>query len=417
MFVFSQNILLKSDYFFDSEQGVFKEDIEILISKNKIVEVGHNLSYDLEKTIVKDLGNATLLPGLIDAHTHLLIEENLHPSYYGFGETVVKNLVNKSDSYRVLEGAKRAGEYLMAGFTSIRDLGNSGAYADVDLRNAIQENLISGPRMNVSGPGVAAIGGQLNEMNFNFNNLAEHEYQIVHNVNEAISAVREHALMKVDVIKIYADNIPNRTMLRIAEIEAIVKEAKRYDLKVTAHAITNQSVWNASQANVHSIEHAYNVADSTLAIVKANNIVLVPTYSNSKISDELFIKFGINDSIRRKAITKRSAKRQQEQLYKLYKSDVRLVYGSDFYSKVSINRGEAAKQGLFAWLEAGIPLTKVLQYSTINAAELIFNNAKTGIIKEGYLADIIAVRGNLSSNNQLLNECAFVMKNGEIVKE
>jgi len=268
-----QQTLLKANYFFDSETGEFKKNIEVLIRGRQIIEVGKSLSYDKTKTKVIDLGDATLLPGLIDTHTHVLIEEELHADYFGFGETVIKNVVTKSDATRALEGVARARSYLTEGFTSIRDLGNSGLYADVDLRNAIDDGLVEGARMFVSGPGIAATGGQVNGLSFEQGkDIITKEYQIVNGNQEAISAVRDHILMRVDLIKVYADNIPNRTTLSVNELKAVVDEAARHQKKVTAHAITDRAIWNAAQAGVHSIEHAYSISDSTLTLVKGKGI-------------------------------------------------------------------------------------------------------------------------------------------------
>ncbi len=413
---FSQDMLLKADYFYDSENGKFLQDIEVHVKGNKIAAVGKDLKVDLTKTTVKDLGNVTLLPGLIDAHTHLFIEEELHATYYGFGEAVVKNLVNKSETRRALEAANRAESYLKAGFTSVRDLGNSGIYQDVDLRDAIKEKLVTGPRMFVSGPGIAAIGGQLNKMNIKYQHLEEEEYEIVTGAQEAIEAIRRHVLMKVDVIKVYADNIPNRTMLSVEELQELTKEAKRFGKRVTAHAITNQAVWNAAQANVDCIEHAYVMADSTLALIKKKGIYLVPTYSSRNVSDQLYTKYGITDTLRRKKILDRSQKRQSTQLFRLYDSGAPIAFGSDFYSKTSFTRGEAAKQGIVAWLEAEVPIETLLQYATINAAKLIGEKVKLGVVKKGYYADIIAVSGNLEKDPKAIEQCVFVMKNGKIVR-
>ncbi|PQJ79867.1 amidohydrolase family protein [Polaribacter porphyrae] len=413
----TQNTLLKANYHYDSDKGEFGGYIEVLVQQNKIKAIGNKLSYDASKTKVIDLGEATLLPGLIDAHTHVLIEEELHPNYFGFGETVAKNVITKSDAYRALEGASRAKSYLHEGFTTIRDLGNSGLYADVDLRNAIDNELIVGSRMFVSGPGIAATGGQAYGLSFSYSkDIAHKDYQIINDKQEAIAAVRDHVLMRVDLIKVHADNIPNKTTLSLEELAVIVQEAKRHDKKVTAHAITDRAIWNAAKAGVCSIEHAYIMRDSTLNFIKQKGITLIPTYSNKEISNEMFLKSGMSDSTRRKGIIERSAKRQQSSLMKLYKSNVKLAFGSDFYSKISHSRGESAKKSMYAWLEAGIPLEKVLQYATKNAAFLVNTpRNKFGVLKEKYTADIIAVKGDLSKDSKLLEQCKFVMKNGKVI--
>lgn len=413
----AQNILIKANYHYDSESATFKGKIEVLINRNKIVDIGNNLKFDAYKTSVIDLGEATLLPGLIDAHTHLFIEENLHEDYKGFGETVVKDAVMKSDATRTLEAAQRANSYLMEGFTSIVDLGNSGNYLDVALRDGIEKELMEGARLFVSGKGIAAQGGQVNNYHMDLNHIAEKEYQIITNVEEGKKAVQEHILMKVNLIKLYADNIPNRTSLSVNELKAVVDEAHKNGLNVTAHAITNEAIYNAAKAGVNSIEHAYTIADSTLAYLKEKDITVIPTYSNQIISDELFLRSGMADNDRRKQILERSQNRQKQTFKRFVDAEINIVFGSDFYSKVSVSRGTAAKNSFYAFLEADIPLEKALQFATYNAGVHLGYKNRLGVLKKDAVADIIAVKGSLEKDYKLLDDCTFIMKNGKIIKE
>ncbi len=353
---------------------------------------------------------------MVDSHTHLFIKETLHPDYKGFGETVVKDGMMKTDAARTLEAAYRAKTYLEEGFTSIVDLGNSGQYLDVTLRNAIDKKLVDGSRLFVSGPGIAALGGQINNYNPSLQKIEHKEYQIISNVAEGIKAVREHVLMKVNLIKLYADNIPNKTQLSIEELKALVDEAKNNGLHVTAHAITNDAAYKAAKGGVHSIEHAYQLADSTLTFIKNIGITVVPTYSDSELSGQMFKRYGMTKE-RIVKVVQRSQARQRKSLLNLYNAGVTIVFGSDFYSKTSFTRGKAAKHSLYSYLEVGIPLEQVLKFATYNAAVHLKQKDKMGVLKKNTVADIIAVKGNLQQDYKLLDDCLFIMKNGKIIKE
>lgn len=405
--------VIKADYHFDSEAGKFGGPIELLVNGGKIIELGQKLDYNANEVEVIDLGNATLLPGLIDAHTHLFIEENLHPNYKGFGEAVVKD-AHLTDAERTLQAAFRAKTYLDQGFTTIVDLGNSGEYMDVDLRNAINRGLVVGPRVLAAGKGIAAIGGQLNYYYEEADGLIDREYDVVTGTQEAIQAVREHVLRRVDLIKLYADNAPNMTSLSVDELRVIVEEAKRHDLWVTAHAITKDAALKAAEAGVESIEHAYNVDDATIELLKKNGQRVVPTYSDTTLAHQMFRNFGVYDDERRSKIIARSNKRQQENLLKLYDSGLEIVFGSDMYSGVNMTRGQASKHCLYAYVEAGIPLPIALQYATYNAGKHIQQKDKVGVLKKDATADIIAVRGNLQQDHRLLDDCIFIMQRGEV---
>ena len=199
-------------------------------------------------------------------------------------------------------------------------------------------------------------------------------------------------------------------------MKSVVNEAKKNGLNVTAHAITNEAIYNAAKAGVNSIEHAYTFADSTLAYIKEKNITVVPTYSNKKIADELFLKSGVSNKDRRESILKRSQNRQQQTLKRLLNADIKIVFGSDFYSKVSVSRGKAAKNSFYAFLEADIPLEKALQFATYNGGMHLGYKDKLGVLKKGAVADIIAVKGSLKENYKFLDDCNFIMKNGKVIK-
>lgn len=413
----AQDVLLKSKWLFESATGELTEDQEVLIKRGKIAEVGSGLAFDEETTTVIDLGEATLLPGLIECHAHLFTEELLHGGYKGFGETVLRNTMTESDATRALYASKRAKTYLDEGFTTVVDLGNSGHYLDVDLRDAINRGVIEGPRLLVSGPGIAAVGGQLNGVPYVHHGVAEREYSIVSGLEEARKAIREHALMRVDLIKVYADNLPNKTALSVEELKLIVDEAAEHGLLVTAHAITEKAIQNAAKAGIKSIEHAYGMSDSTLAMVIEQGITVVPTYSDGEVIKQMYRNFGIRDTSRLNQIAARGIARQNKNLKRLFESDVKIAFGSDIYSKVKMTRGKSAKHGLFSYLLADMPLHEAIQTATHHAAAKLGKSGELGIIAEGAIADIIAVPGNALDGQERLQECLFIMKGGKIISD
>ncbi len=189
----------------------------------------------------------------------------------------IKAVAVEGAALPALHGAARARTFLAAGITTVRDLGNSGRFADVALRNAINDGSVDGPRMIVSGPGLSPEGGQFPGLQPQHRAIAEEEYRIIRGVEDARLAVRENVTYGAQVIKIYSNNTPNPGSLSVAEMQAIVDEAHRHGVKVSAHATSDAAVWRAVQAGVAGIEHGYQVADSTLALMKQKGVFLVPT--------------------------------------------------------------------------------------------------------------------------------------------
>ena len=266
-------VLLRTDRLFDSKTGVFLEGQSVLVRGGRVVEVGPAIAPP-EGARVIDLRGYTVLPGLIDAHTHLLYLED--PSA-GLTMEGIKSLVVEGTTLRALHGAARGKTFLDAGITTVRDLGNNGRYGDVALARAIQDGSLPGPRMIVSGPGISPVGGQFPGINPEWKSLADAEYRIVSGPEDAADAVREAVTFGATVIKVYSNNTPNPAYLSVDEMRAAVAEANRMGLKVSAHATNDLSVWNAVEAGVHSIEHGYQVADSTLRFMAERGVALVPT--------------------------------------------------------------------------------------------------------------------------------------------
>ena len=311
-------------------------------------------------------------------------------------------------------GAARAKGYLEHGFTAVQDLGNSGQFADIALRNAINEELVPGPRMRCAGMGLSAEGGQLPGLRYPYRSLADKEYRIVKGTDDAIQAVRENIAQGADVIKIFSDNAPNNTMLSIDEMKSIVTEAKRYGLRVTAHATNNTSVWNAVMAGVDAIEHGYKIDDTTLQLMKQRNVVLIPTDGDSLDYAKFAEQKWPNDTAQLRRFVG-FTKGRTERLKRAIKAGVTIVHGSDDYTDIRLPFGEMPLHNIIGYSLAGLTIPEVLKTVTINAANHLRWGTRIGIIKKGYWADIIAVEGDLENNINVLLNTRFVMKGGKVI--
>lgn len=418
-FGFSQaapSYIIKAGKLFDSETGVFKTTQVIYVRNGRIEDVKTDKDVteaDRKQYQWIDLGRYTVLPGLIDAHTHLLYRELIYPNNPPTSTDAVKMITLEGDAYRAIYGVAKAKAYLEHGFTAVQDLGNSGQFADIALRTAINEGLVPGPRMRCAGMGLSSEGGQLPGLRYAYRSLAEKEYRIIKSTEDGRQAVRENVAQGADVIKVYSDNSPNNTKLSIEEMKAIVTEAKRYNLKVTAHATSNNSVWNAVMAGVDGIEHGYSIDDTTLLLMKQRNVVLIPTDGDSldyaKFAEQKWPK----DTAQLRRFTG-FTKRNTERLSKAIKAGVTIVHGSDDYTDIRLPFGEMPLYNLIGYHLAGLSIPEVIKTATINAATHLRWANRIGIIKKGFLADIIAVDGDLEKDIKALLNTRFVMKEGAI---
>lgn len=411
MYLFGQqnDVYIKAGLLYDSEQNILLKHKVIHVKANKIIAVGDSKSIPINAKII-DLTDYTVLPGFIDAHTHVLFSQDANED---FSEHSIHSLTMDSDAIRTLRGSKRAKSYLDVGITSVKDLGNSGMFLDVALRDAINEGTVEGPRIFASGPIMAATGGQIYGVSPEHQNLIDLEYRIINGVEDAKIAVREHVNQKVDLIKICADNIPNNTHLSIAEMKAIVDITKEYNLSVVAHSITNQSAWNAIQAGVNGIEHGFNLADSTLTLMAKKKVFLVPT-ENSKTYMETYSNLSDynNDDL---GWVDNYMNRMKNRLTRVMEKGVTIVAGSDNYTDIGGTRGESSRDMFRAYFEAGMQPLDILQSATYISALNLNKENEIGVLKPEAKADIIAVKGDVTTDFiNTIEDVVFVMKDGEV---
>lgn len=410
--------LIRAGSLFDSEKGQFKDNMAILIDNEKITAVKSEkelTDHDRNGYQVIDLSSYAVLPGLIDAHTHLLNREVIYPHNENAGLDMARTLMMDGDAYRALYGAARARAYAEAGITAVQDLGNSGEFADIALRRAIREGLVIGPRMRCAGKGLSSQGGQLPDVIYKHQSIVNDEYRIVKGPEDGVQAVRENVTQGADVIKIYSNNTPNNTSLSIDEMKAIVGEAHRFHLRVTAHATDNRAVYNAVVAGVDGIEHGYQVDDTTLELMAKKGVVLVPTDGDS-VS---FMQYGkLSDPDNKEDMVRQILGYRHflgDRLQRAIRKGVTIVAGSDDYVDFKLPFGEPSKRTLIGYYESGVPIPQLLQFATVNASRQLNWSDRIGALKAGYLADIIAVDKDLDKNINAILHVHFVMIGGKVL--
>lgn len=383
----TERIAITAKRMIDVRSGKEIPDAVVLIEKNKITGVGSKLKIPGDAKVIA-LGDVTLLPGLIDAHTHLL-----HQYYAKYGDDNSNRLlemIQLGPAKRVLLGAKLARGMLEAGFTSVRDLGNAGINADIALRDAINNGDVSGPRMFVSTRALTPVGGQFQSVTPEAQQLLSQEYVQINGAEEARRAVRQAVYDGADCIKVIA----NSGSLRLSpeEMKVIVEEAKRANLPVAVHATDGDGPsMTAAEAGVSSIEHAYTVSETVLDLMAQKNIYLVPTDASG-------------------------VARYQDRIKRALKAGVKIAIGSDIYYEVpGKTRGQVSAGMYKTYVASGMTNIEILRAATLNPADLI-GNSSIGALEVGRFADIIAVRGNPITDISVLEEVVFVMKDGKIYK-
>lgn len=411
-----QATIVKAAHILDVRTGKYLDGQAVLVRGEDIDAIGAmaELQKQAPGANVIDLGRATLLPGLIDCHTHLL--QNYDPKYGGDDPNMALTVSGMSPASRALLGAKMGREDVEAGITTVRDLGNSGWNGDVALRDAIRADWVMGPRMAVSTRALAAAGGQFGRLQPAAQALVAQEYAVVATPDAAREAVQQAFYDGADLIKVIVNTGPR--VIAKDTMKAIVDEAHRVHKKVAAHAIGDDATRTAADAGVDSIEHGYVIPDDVLKTMAAKHIYLVPT----DYPVEIYLAFESNAPAnpetrkRMEASVKRFAQGNQERLRRAVAAGVPIAFGSDeYYDVPGLTRGQASLKPFESYAQSGMTALQIIQAATINGADLI-GARHLGSIEKSKAADLIAVTGDPLTDITLLEKVQFVMLRGRVVR-
>lgn len=408
--VFAQQTFIQCGRLIDGKSNTLQTEMTIVVESNKIVDVRKGYHTGSAKDKLIDMRSRTVMPGFIDSHVHLSQETSRNRYTEGF-------TLNEDDfAFRSVNYAERT---LLAGFTTVRDLGGSTAVA---LRNAINQGYIKGPRILAAGKSIATTGGHAdpsNGVNRELTGDPGAKEGVINSPEEAKKAVRQRYKESSDLIKITAtggvlSNAKDGAGAQFTEeeIKAVVSTAKDYGFRVAAHAHGAEGMKRAIRAGVTSIEHGTFMDDEVIALMKEHDTFFVPTITAGKsVADSARISGYYPPLVVPKAIA--TGPIIQSTFAKAYKAGVKIAFGTD---AGVFAHGKNYKEFEYM-VEAGMPAIEAIRSATMTAASLLGISERIGSIEMGKTADIIAVNGDPLQDIKVLSAMQFVMKEGVIYKQ
>ncbi|MGA9585230.1 MAG: amidohydrolase family protein [Terracidiphilus sp.] len=398
-------IVLHAARLLQVDTGAMLQPGEILVEGNRIRAVGTSVEHPAGAKVI-DLGNTTLLPGMIDAHVHLF----LHPGAEDL-QTVIESV-----PWRTILAEQAAKDDVMAGFTAERDMGTEGAgSADTAVRNAINQGLIPGPRLRVSGNAIDLLGGHEDANRYNPAQHVLSNADYANSAEQIVEVMREQHKEGSDFAKIYETGVDRMVdgVLRTpyqytaAQLTAAVEEAHRLGTVVAVHAMGEPGTLYAAQAGVASIDHATQLSDETIRLMKEKGIFAVPTFT-------IFDYFAHH----RESQDQAAAEAEMLQ-YKISEFTKQIAAGVSFAVGSDVGpfpHGTQARE-LTLMVQNGMKPLAALQADMINGAKLLGWQGQIGELKPGYFADIIAVPSNPLEDISVCEHVSFVMKDGKILRQ
>lgn len=397
-------IILHAARLLNVKTGEIIKPGEILVEGERISEVGTSVKRPAGAEVI-DLGDRTLLPGLIDAHIHLF----LHPGAEDL------QTVQESVPQRTITATLAARDDLMAGFTAERDMGTEGAgSADTAVRNAINEGRIPGPRLRISGNAINILGGHEDAINYNPAQHVLPNADYANNADELIAVMRQQFKEGADFTKIYETGpdlikdgrLSTPYQYTESQLEAAVKEAARLGRHVAVHATGEPGTLYAAQAGVASIDHADQLSDETMRLMKEKQIFAVPTFT-------IFEYFAEHaSSPRQSAFLHKMMELKAEEFKKQLAAGVPMAVGSDVGP---FPHGTQAREFVLM-VQNGMSPLAALRADLLNGAKLLGWDREIGSLEAGYWADVVAVPGDPSKDISVLQNVSFVMKGGVVYK-
>lgn len=406
-----KTIAIKCGAVLNTRSGELLSNQVILVRGNLIESIAPAAGFTMKTDSSIDLSAFTVLPGLIDAHTHVLLQGDITSEDYDV------QVLKESIPYRTIRAVKSAKQSLLNGFTTIRDLGTEGAgYADADIKKAIIKGEMEGPRMLISTLAINTTGHYpIKESDYDWELKLPKGLQEITGADEGRRAVREQIAHGADWIKIYADrgyfkladgsyrSLPNFTS---EEINAIGDETLRSNRKLAAHAVTRDGIIAAIKAGASSIEHGFGMDDECIKLMVEKGIYWCPTiYVNEYVADG-----------RAKAgspMNKYFAESEAGLFKKALAAGVKVAYGTD----IGGYDWQLSQARDFQYLvQYGMSPLQAIQTASINAADLLGMTGKIGEIKKGAFADLVAFSGNPLKDVKILESAKWVMKDGQVKK-